>query len=67
MDGRPEGEKLSELEKAGIEAAVRRCNALASRIEEKLRNSDLQDVRMLAELHASLENAASLLKIRDKL
>jgi hypothetical protein len=55
---------LDATEKAGIEAALNRCRALATKIWNKLRNSgpNFVDERSLADFHASLEHAAWVLE-----
>jgi glutathione S-transferase len=54
---------LDATEKAGIEAALNRCRALAAEIARELRNkrSDHVDKLSLADLCASLEHAADVL------
>jgi len=56
---------LLALEKAGTEAALNRCRALAQRIECDLRNRRSErfgDLASLAELQAALERAAWILE-----
>ena len=60
---------LSALEKAGMEAALNRCRALAQRIECDLLNRRCEhfvDVASLAEFQAALERAASVLKRKSR-
>jgi hypothetical protein len=54
---------LDPIEKAGIEAALNRCRALAVQIERELRNERPEDVDklLLADLCASLEGACDIL------
>ena len=54
---------LDATEKAGIEAALNRCRALAAEIARELRNkrSDHVDKLSLADLCASLKHAADVL------
>jgi hypothetical protein len=54
---------LDPIEKAGIEAALNRCRALAVQIERELRNEGPEDVDklLLADLCASLEGACDIL------
>ena len=53
---------LDATEKAGIEAALNRCRALAGQIASELRNkTDHVDKLSLADLCASLEHAADVL------
>jgi hypothetical protein len=54
---------LDATEKAGIEAALNRCRALAAQIASELRNkrSDHVDKLSLADLCASLEHAVDVL------
>jgi hypothetical protein len=61
----PNDEKASDLDRVGIEGALRRCHELAKRIEEALCKTPLQDAMLLAEVHASLDHAASLLEKKD--
>ena len=59
-----EFDDLDATEKAGIEAALIRCRALASKIGNELRNKKpehLVDKLSLADIHASLERAADVL------
>ena len=55
---------LDATEKAGIEAALNRCRDLAAQIASELRNkrSDHVDKLSLADLCASLERAADVLR-----
>ena len=56
---------LSAIEKAGIEAALDRCRALAQQIQCNLRHrkaEHLVDVWALADFQAALERAASVLE-----
>jgi hypothetical protein len=60
---------LSALEKAGIEAALNRCRALAQQIEGDLRvrrSERFADLVSLAELQAALERAAWVLERRSR-
>ena len=55
---------LVATEKAGIEAALSRCRALAAQIASKLHNKrpeHLVDKLSLADFYASLEHAADVL------
>ena len=55
---------LDATEKAGIEAALSRCRALAAQIASKLHNKrpeHLVDKLSLADFYASLEHAADVL------
>ncbi len=55
---------LDATEKAGIEAALNRCRALATQIESELRNRGhgrFVDKLSLADFYASLEHAADVL------
>jgi hypothetical protein len=55
---------LDETEKAGIEAALYRCRALAAKIANELRNKRPEhfvDKLSLADINASLERAADVL------
>jgi predicted DNA-binding protein YlxM (UPF0122 family) len=56
---------LDAIEKAAIKAALNRCRALVRQIESKLRNKRPEhfvDKLSLAELCASVESAADVLK-----
>jgi hypothetical protein len=55
---------LDVTEKAGIEAALNRCRGIAAQIASELRNkrSDHVDKLSLADLCASLERAADVLR-----
>jgi hypothetical protein len=60
---------LSALEKAGTEAALSRCRALAQRIEGELSNRGPErfaDLVSLAELQAALERAAWVLERKSR-
>jgi hypothetical protein len=60
---------LSALEKAGIEAALNRCRALAQQIEGELgvrRSERFTDLVSLAELQAALERAAWVLERKSR-
>jgi hypothetical protein len=60
---------LSAVEKAGTEAALNRCRALAQRIECELRNrrsEHFADLASLAEFQAALERAASVLERKSR-
>src|SRR5258708_2284568 len=55
---------LDPIEKTGIEAALKRCRALAAQIESELRNKRREhfiDELLLADLCASLEEAANVI------
>ena len=59
-----EFDALDATEKAGIEAALIRCRALAAKIANELRNKRPEhfvDKLSLADIHASLERAADVL------
>ena len=59
-----EFDDLEATEKAGIEAALIRCRALAAKIANDLRNKRPEhfvDKLSLADIHASLERAADVL------
>jgi hypothetical protein len=59
-----EFDDLDPIEKTGIEAALKRCRALAAQIESDLRNKRREhfvDKLALADLCASLEEAANVL------
>ena len=56
---------LDATEKAGIGAMLNRCRALATKIANELRNKRPEhfvDKLPLAEIHASLERAADVLR-----
>ena len=56
---------LGATEKAALESTLYRCRALVGRIGEELRKKKpghFVDASSLAELHASLEHAASVLE-----
>jgi hypothetical protein len=56
---------LGATEKAALESTLYRCRALVGRIGEELRKKKPEhfvDASSLAELHASLERAASVLE-----
>ena len=58
-------ENLDANEKAALESMLYRCRALVGRIGEELRKKqpeDFVDERSLADFHASLEHAASVLE-----
>ena len=58
-------ENLDANEKAALESMLYRCRALVGRIGEELRKKKPEhfvDDRSLADLHASLERAASVLE-----
>jgi hypothetical protein len=60
-----EFDNLDANEKAALESTLYRCRALAGRIGEKLRKKKPEhfvDERSLADFHASLEHAASVLE-----
>ena len=55
---------LDATEKAGMEAALNRCRALATKIANELRNKrpeHFADKLSMADIHASLERAADVL------
>ena len=57
-------EDLDATERAGIEAALNRCRALAAQIMSELRNKGPEhfvDKLSLADFYASLEHAADVL------
>jgi hypothetical protein len=59
-----DGHGLDATEKAGIEAALNRCRALAAQIASELRNKRSEhfvDKLSLADFYASLEHAADVL------
>jgi glutathione S-transferase len=59
-----EFDDLDATEKAGIEAALNRCRALAAQIESELcnkRHEHFVDRLALADFYASLERAADVL------
>jgi pantothenate kinase-related protein Tda10 len=59
-----EFDRLDATEKAGIEAALNRCRALAALIVNELRNKRHErfvDKLSLADFYASLEHAADVL------
>ena len=60
---------LDPTEKAGIEAALNRCRALAAQIESELgnmRRGHFVDKLSLADLCASLEEAANVLSQKGR-
>jgi hypothetical protein len=60
---------LDATEKAGIEAALNRCRALAAQIASELRNKRPEhfvDKLSLADFYASLEYAADVLGQNDQ-
>src|SRR5262252_4740843 len=60
---------LSAIEKAGVEAALDRCRALAHRIRGDLRNKRPEhfvSVWSLADFQVSLERAASVLEPKSR-
>ena len=60
---------LDATEKAGIEAALNRCRALAAQIMSELRNERPEhfvDKLSLADFYASLEHAADLLGQKNR-
>jgi hypothetical protein len=62
-------DSLSAIEKAGTEAALDRCRALAHRIQGDLRNKrpeHFANLWSLAEFQASLERAASVLEQKSR-
>jgi hypothetical protein len=59
-----EFDSLDTTEKAGTEATLNRCRALATKIGNELRNKRPEhfvDKLSLAEIHTSLEHAADVL------
>jgi hypothetical protein len=61
--------RLSAIEKAGIEAALDRCRALAQQIRGDLRNKSpehLVSIWSLADFQVSLERAASVLEQKSR-
>jgi hypothetical protein len=61
--------RLSAIEKAGIEAALDRCRALAHQIRGDLRNKSpehLVSIWSLADFQVSLERAASVLEQKSR-
>src|SRR5262249_34972516 len=61
--------RLSAIEKAGIEAALDRCRALAHQIRGDLRNKSpehLVGIWSLADFQVSLERAASVLEQKSR-
>jgi uncharacterized protein YjaG (DUF416 family) len=60
---------LSAIEKAGVEAALDRCRALAHRIRGDLRNKRPEhfvSIWSLADFQVSLERAASVLEQKSR-
>jgi len=56
-------ESLGANEKAALESTLYRCRALVGRIGEELRKPEhFVDERSLADFHASLEHATSVLE-----
>jgi hypothetical protein len=58
---------LTAKEKAGIEGALDRCRQLICQVETALmtkRTEDIRDVMALADLYASLERAAEVLRVQ---
>jgi hypothetical protein len=63
------GASLSAIERAGTEAALNRCRALAQRIQCDLRNRKPEhfvDVMSLADFQVALERAASVLEQKSR-
>jgi hypothetical protein len=61
------GSDLADREKAGMDGALDRCRELTRQIEAELRTKkteELRNVTALAELHASLERAAEVLRLQ---
>ena len=59
-----EFDSLDTTEKAGTEATLNRCRALATKIGNELRNKRTEhfvDKLSMADIHASLERAADVL------
>ena len=64
-----EFKNLDVREKAAVEAALHRCRALAGQIESELRKKrpkQLLDKALLADLCASLEQAADVLRQKGR-
>ena len=64
-----EFDNLDANEKAAVESTLYRCRALVGRIGEELRKKKPQhfvDERSLADLHASLEYAADILRQQSR-
>jgi hypothetical protein len=62
------GPDLTAKEKAGMDGALNRCRELARQIETQLmtkRTEEIRDVMALADLHASLERAAEVLRLKN--
>ncbi len=60
-----EFDSLDANEKAAVESTLYRCRALVDRIGEELRKKKSEhfvDARSLADIHASLERAADVLR-----
>jgi hypothetical protein len=67
QDSSKPGANLTDREKAGMEGALNRCRELTRQIEAELETKkmeEIRDVRALAELHASLERAAEVLRLQ---
>jgi hypothetical protein len=59
---------LTDREKAGMEGALNRCRELTRQIEAELmtkKMEQIRDVMALADLHASLERAAEVLRAQS--
>jgi hypothetical protein len=57
-------DSLDATEKVGVGAALNRCRALATKIANELRNKTPEhfvDKLLMADMHASLEQAADVL------
>src|SRR4051794_38200350 len=68
QDSSKPGADLTDREKVGMEGALNRCGELARQIEAELETKkmeEIRDVMALAELHASLERAAEVLRIQS--
>jgi len=62
------GPELTAKEKAGMEGALNRCRELTRQIEAQLMTKKLEEIRdvmALADLHASLERAAEVLRLKN--
>jgi hypothetical protein len=62
-------DSLDATEKAGVKAALNRCRALAAQIASELRNERPEhfvDKLSLADLYASLEHAADVLRQKGR-
>jgi hypothetical protein len=62
------GPDLTAKERAGMEGALHRCRELTRQIEAQLmtkKMEEIRDVMALANLHASLERAAEVLRLKN--